>query len=105
MSCFVGDWAGFDSLLGHLKQSIGQFPDNRKGKNTSYDLEDFALAAFSVFFTQSPSFLSHQQYLEDTQGKNNARTLFGIQRIPWVKAKASLSPRFARFWTVSNPSC
>ena len=80
----MGDWAGFDSLLGHLRQSVGHFPDNRKGKNTSYDLEDFALAAFSVFFTQSPSFLSHQQYLEDTQGKNNARTLFGIQKIPGV---------------------
>jgi len=80
----VGDWAGFDSLLSHLRQAICQFPDKRKGKNTSYEVEDFALAAFSVFFTQSPSFLSHQQYLEDTQGKNNARTLFGIQKIPGV---------------------
>lgn len=45
-------------------------------------MEDVALGAFSVFFTQCPSFLSHQQYLQETQGKNNARTLFGIEKIP-----------------------
>ncbi len=41
-----------------------------------------ALGAFSVFFTQSPSFLAHQTAMAETKSKNNAQTLFGIQDIP-----------------------
>jgi hypothetical protein len=59
-----------------------QFPDKRTGQNTIYRMEDVAIGAFSVFFTQSPSFLSHQTAMAETKGKNNAQTLFGIQDIP-----------------------
>ena len=45
-------------------------------------MEDVALGAFSVFFTQSPSFLAHQTTMAETKSKNNAQTLFGIQDIP-----------------------
>ena len=45
-------------------------------------MEDVALGAFSVFFTQSPSFLAHQTAMAETRSKNNAQTLFGIQGIP-----------------------
>ena len=45
-------------------------------------MEDVALGAFSVFFTRSPSFLSHQTAMAETKSKNNAQTLFGIQDIP-----------------------
>lgn len=45
-------------------------------------MEDVALGAFSVFFTQSPSFLAHQTAMAETKSKNNAQTLFGIQDIP-----------------------
>ena len=45
-------------------------------------MEDVALGAFSVFFTQSPSFLAHQTAMTEAKGKNNAQTLFGIQDIP-----------------------
>ena len=45
-------------------------------------MEDVALGAFSVFFTQSPSFLAHQTAMAETKSKNNAQTLFGIQNIP-----------------------
>lgn len=43
---------------------------------------DATLSAFSVFFTQSPSFLEYQRSLEPTQGNNNARTFFGVHEIP-----------------------
>ena len=43
---------------------------------------DVALSAFSVFFTPSPSFLAYQRSLEQAQGNNNARTLFGVHNIP-----------------------
>jgi len=45
-------------------------------------MADAALGAFSVFFTQSPSFLDFQRTLQGTKGCNNAMTLFGIPQIP-----------------------
>ena len=52
--------------------------DIRKGKNKSCTIVDAGLSAFSVFFMQSPSFLETQRSLEQTQGKNNTQTLFGV---------------------------
>ena len=51
--------AGFNDLIGCLREVLAGLPDRRKGKNLSYAMEDFGLSAFSVFFTQSPSFLAH----------------------------------------------
>jgi hypothetical protein len=31
---------------------------------------------------QSPSFLAHQRYLQEGQGRSNCETLFGISKIP-----------------------
>lgn len=45
-------------------------------------MEDIALSAFSVFFTQCPSFLSFQKAMEKSRGQSNARSLFQIDRIP-----------------------
>jgi len=45
-------------------------------------MEDFGLSAFAVFFTQSPSFLAHQQAMQKARGVNNAQSVFGIQEIP-----------------------
>ena len=72
----------FDELVGVLRTSIRQFPDRRSGKNIQYTLEDISLAAFSVFFTQSPSFLAFQTTMSQSQKTSNCSTLFGIQNIP-----------------------
>ena len=72
----------FSHLLSEFRQLASQFPDQRTGQNTSYTIEDVALGAFSVFFTQSPSFLSHQTTMTEAKGKSNAQTLFAIQAIP-----------------------
>jgi len=45
-------------------------------------MEDAALSAFSVFFTQTPSFLSYQRMMQGSKGKNNAQSLFGVHQIP-----------------------
>lgn len=71
----------FDSLVKKLHQLIESFPDPRTGKNISKSMKDAALGAFSIFFTQSPSFLSYQESMQKTEGKNNAATLFGINAI------------------------
>ena len=57
-------------------------PDKRTGKNSQYTMHDVASSAFSVFFLQSPSFLAHQRDMQRREGRNNARSLFGVERIP-----------------------
>jgi len=70
------------TLMSYLEEAIGEFPDLRTGSNTRYEIRDAALAAFSVFFTQSPSFLSHQRSMQLSKGSNNAGTIFGVTDIP-----------------------
>jgi hypothetical protein len=72
----------FDDLIARVRAVAGALPDPRSGDNTRFSMADLALAAFSVFFTQSPSFLSFQQAMEVSRGRNNARSLFQVQRIP-----------------------
>jgi hypothetical protein len=73
----------FDKLVRLLHQRLDKLPDHRKGgNNTSYELKDAALGGLAVFFTQSPSFLAHQKKMEDTKGRSNATSLFGIERTP-----------------------
>ena len=72
----------FSTLLTFLEDAVTQFPDKRTGENTRYSLRDVALSAFSVFFTQSPSFLSHQELMQRQKGSNNAKTIFSIRNIP-----------------------
>ena len=70
-------------LTQHLRAVFAQLPDARRSSNNQrYAMEDAALAAFSVFFTQSPSFLDYQTRMQQQQGKNNAQTLFGVHQIP-----------------------
>ena len=72
----------FHDLVGSLRAVLAGLPDRRKGKNLSYAMEEFGLSAFSVFFTQSPSFLAHQKTLQAARGKNNAQSFFQIHEIP-----------------------
>jgi hypothetical protein len=72
----------FRLLTESLRGAIESFPDKRTGKNLTYSMEDAALGAFSVFFTQCPSFLAHQKSMDDAKGKSNAQTIFGMERIP-----------------------
>ena len=71
-----------DSYMTALRARCDALPDKREGRNTQYSMADIGLAAFSVFFMQSPSFLAHQQALEELRGRSNANTLFGMTKIP-----------------------
>jgi hypothetical protein len=66
----------FDSLIGFFRQVLSSLPDKRTGKSTRYGMEDAALSAFSMFFTQTPSFLAYQRLMEGSKGRNNAQSLF-----------------------------
>ncbi len=76
-----GGGNSFSTLLKILESAVSGFPDKRSGKNKRYSMRDVALSGFSVFFLQCPSFLSHQVLMQQVEGSNNARTLFGIERI------------------------
>jgi hypothetical protein len=73
----------FDALKSILRRRIDQLPDHRnQGPNTRYSIQDAALGAFGIFFTQSPSFLEYQRHLQQAKGQNNACTLFGVEQMP-----------------------
>ena len=83
----------WDEHLAHLRQVVGEFPDHRTGENLSYSMEDFGLAAFSVFFTQCPSFLAHQKAMQQAKGQSNAQSLFHLEEIPCDnKIRTALDP-------------
>jgi hypothetical protein len=70
-------------LMQFLRQQLHDLPDERKpGNNTKYQIEDAMMAAFSIFFTQSESFLDHQRLMKSNKGKDNAESLFSIEKIP-----------------------
>jgi hypothetical protein len=73
----------FDHLQAMLRQHTADLPDVRKpSPNTRYTIQNAALGAFGIFFTQSPSFLEYQRQLHHCQGHANAQTLFGVEPIP-----------------------
>ena len=69
-------------LIKSLEEVCEQFPEHRTGKNGQYELSDAGMGAFSVFFTQCPSFLARQQELKLRKGRSNAEKLFELKEIP-----------------------
>ena len=69
-------------LIEFLFLQLNNLPDKRKGSNTTYEIRETVIAAFSVFFTQCPSFLEHQNLMKKKRGKDNAFSLFGLKKIP-----------------------
>jgi len=72
----------FAELLGYVDKMVKDCADPRPGSNLHYQLRDFFLSAFAVFFSQSPSFLAHQALMEKEKGGSNARSIFAIRGIP-----------------------
>ena len=69
-------------MIKRLEQACAGFPDVRTGKNSVYELADVGMSAFSVFFTQSPSFLAHQRDMKLRKGRCNAESLFHLNELP-----------------------
>jgi hypothetical protein len=68
----------FVNLVIRLHQLFATFPDCRRGSNRSKEFNDAVMGAFSLFYFQSPSFLSYQKSMRDTEGRDNAQSMFGI---------------------------
>ena len=71
-----------ESLLDGLRCVCAGFSDARRSSDVDYSMADIGLSAFSLFFMQSESFLSHQRRLEQGHGTSNCQTLFGMTKIP-----------------------
>jgi len=74
-----------DSVTPHLRVLRDQFSrlsDLRRGRNIQYSMSDITLTAFSVFFFQSSSYLSHQRQMLEDEGDSSLLHLLGIDRIP-----------------------
>ena len=72
-------------LLNQTRATFEDFPDRRKTKtsnNLKYAVADAAMSAFSVFFTQSPSFLDYQERMRKKHGKCNAQSILGVPKLP-----------------------
>ncbi len=74
--------------LNLVDQIHNALPDCRKpGYNQKYAVTDTALSAFSVFFTQSPSFLDYQQRMQKHRNRNNAKQEL-VYRNAWATSHA-----------------
>ncbi len=72
-----------DTITKKIRSVFETFTDNRHGGNNQrYDVSDAALSAFSVFFTQSPSFLDAQTRIEQSGGNNDTQSIFGAYKTP-----------------------
>ena len=70
-------------LLDTVKEVGSAFFDKRSGTGKAiYTMKDICLAAFSMFFIQSESFLGYQRVLEKGHGTSNCQSLFGMENIP-----------------------
>lgn len=74
--------SALDELLSDLREVCAGLADKRQGQKCRYTMADIGLAAFSVFFMQSPSFLAHQRVLAAGHGRSNCQTLLGMSAIP-----------------------
>lgn len=98
----------YEEMLASLRRSLEAIPEHRTGRNTQYEIVDAGLGAFSVFCLQSPSFLAFQQRMRQREGRDNAKSIFGIENIPSDGQIRNLldpvDPRLLRepFWDVYN---
>ena len=73
-----------EELLDGLRRVLAFFPDGRQWRPDNIAIADAGLAAFSLFFMQSESFLSHQRRMEHGRNGSNCKTLFGIEKTAGV---------------------
>jgi hypothetical protein len=69
----------FNNLINIFKDNIKNIKDDRrKRSDLKYSFTDIILGAFSIFYFQSDSWLSFQRKMQKIKGRDNAKTIFGI---------------------------
>src|SRR3954449_599175 len=85
--------SALEELLSDLREVCAGLEDKRQGYR--YTMADIGLAAFSMFFMQSPSFLGHQRALAEGHGRSNCQTLLGMAATFTRKSRSDFGLRCA----------
>src|SRR3954463_1185618 len=85
--------SALDELLSELRKVCAGLEDKRLGQACRYTMAD--MAAFSVFFMQSRSFLGHQRALAEGHGRSNCQTLLGMAATVARKSRSDFGLRGA----------
>ena len=67
--------------IDRVRAACVDVPDERR-RDVRHSMAEIGLSAFSLFFAQSESSLSHQRGLEEGRKTSNCRTLSGMAAIP-----------------------
>ena len=72
------------SVISSLNEVLENLTDNRSGNGVyqKYTMRDAAMSAFSGFFMQSGSFLAYQNVVSKEKGRNNAKNVLRVHRVP-----------------------
>lgn len=71
-----------EEIIGIIREEAKKLPDKRGNKHITYSMEDILLSAFGVFYFQSGSWLNFQRNMQNQAGRDNAKSLFGVNKIP-----------------------
>ncbi len=72
----------FTALRKALTMHFNAMDDPRQIGKCKFTANDILMSAFACMYFQDPSLLQFQQRMEESQGKNNCRNLFGVSNIP-----------------------
>lgn len=72
----------FSALKIALSAHFNAIPDPRQLNKCVFSYHDIMMSAFACMYFQDPSLLQFQQRMEQAQGRNNLRNLFGVENIP-----------------------
>jgi hypothetical protein len=79
----MGKKGRVSQFIEQLRELSTKLPDKRAGRhNQQYSMGDVVQGAFAVFFMQSASFLAHQRDMQRQKGRNNAQSVFGVEKVP-----------------------
>jgi len=97
----------FDGIMECLNEVIAKIDDPRSASNaTKYSLREAILGGFAAFFMQNESFLEYQRQLNSRCGRDNAQSLFGLNKISTVEQIRNIvdgvaaSNLFPLFWLI-----
>ena len=86
----------FDGIMECLNEVIAKINDPRSASNaTKYSLREAIRGAFAAFFMQNESFLEYQRQLHSRCGRDNAQSLFGVEKIPTVEPMDGVSRKLS----------
>jgi len=77
LGCICNENLRATKLIEDLEGELEKIPEHREGKNLRYELVDAGMAAFAMFFVQSPSFLAAQREMKGGKGGAMRRNCSG----------------------------